>query len=561
MLLQRIEVENFRGLRSATVDFDRTTALIGENSAGKTTLLDAMAICGSGRDDRVSLELRDFHQRGDQPPSETLGIALTFLETDGEWRDGPWAAYLPFVRTDPEGRRSIRLEVTGTRDPGGNAVEARWAFVPGDGRAAGTAPGLLAEWRRLAPVLRLRANRYVEQDPRGDAGVTTVAARSPMAGDPVARQLEQQIRLVYDRLTGAADIQDDELRRGLDAAEAFLSGRGPGRRIDATIVPPLVNELVETPIRRGRSGEGLIGSVKQGSGTRGLALVGLIGAILDARQRQALSAEAHPLLILEDVEAHLHPTTLSAMWDLVSTIAAQKIVTTNSGELLAAVPLRSIRRIVTDRLGTRVYKIDTKRYSVDDLRRIAYHVRLNRAGALFARCWLFVEGETEAWLLPELAQVAGYDFRGEGIRCVEFAQSGLRALLRLANDLGIEWHLLTDGDEAGHAYVASAMPHLRGRSVEERVTMLEEPDIEHCLFHHGYADLYRSLAAVPAPGPRGRRMRERPGSIIARAIHRLSKPGLALALMEAANRPGAPGVPGQLRSLIETVVRMARPAP
>ena len=66
------------------------------------------------------------------------------------------------------------------------------------------------------------------------------------------------------------------------------------------------------------------------------------------------------------------------------------------------------------------------RYSVDDLRHIAYHVRLNRAGALFARCWLFVEGETEAWLLPELAQICGYDFPAEGIRCVEFAQSGLQ---------------------------------------------------------------------------------------------------------------------------------------
>jgi putative ATP-dependent endonuclease of OLD family len=145
--------------------------------------------------------------------------------------------------------------------------------------------------------------------------------------------------------------------------------------------------------------------------------------------------------------------TLSAMWKLVSQLPAQRILTTNSGELLAGGPLRSIRRIVTDRFGTRVYRIDFERYSVDDLCRIAYHVRINRAGALFARCWLFVEGETEAWRLPELAQACGCDFPSEGIRCVEFAQSGLRALLRLANDLGIEWHLLADGDAAGFAYV------------------------------------------------------------------------------------------------------------
>jgi putative ATP-dependent endonuclease of OLD family len=321
-----------------------------------------------------------------------------------------------------------------------------------------------------------------------------------------------------------------------------------------------MSDLAQTPSSSGRRAEPLLSSIKQGTGTRGLAFIGLIGAILDARQRHSLAEEAQPLLVLEDVEAHLHPTTLSAMWELIAKLPAQKILTTNSGELLAAVPLRSIRRIVTDRFGTRVYRIDSERYSVDDLRRIAYHVRINRAGALFARCWLFVEGETEAWLLPELAQIRGYDFPSEGIRCVEFAQSGLRALLRLANDLGIEWHLLTDGDEAGHNYVMSARAHLKGRPIEDRITMLEEPDVEHCLFHRGYADVYRTLAGAPPPGGRGRRFRERPTAVIHRAIHARSKPGLALAVLEAANRPDAPGVPGQLRSLIETAVRLARPA-
>ncbi len=289
-----------------------------------------------------------------------------------------------------------------------------------------------------------------------------------------------------------------------------------------------------------------------------MALVALVGVLLEARRRQQMSDEAQPLLVLEDAEAHLHPTTLAAMWELVRTLPAQTILTTNSGELLAAIPLRYIRRIVTDGRGTRVYRIDVNRYSVDDLRRIAYHVRIKRAGAFFARCWVLVEGETEAWLLPEFAQLSGYNFPAEGIRFVEFAQSGLAALLRLANDLGIEWHLLTDGDEAGRSYAACARSHLQGRPVEDRVTMLEDRDIEHCLYYHGYADLYRQLAGAPSPGPKGKRARERATHIITRAIHARSKPGLALSVLEAANQPGSPGVPPPLRRVIETAVRLAR---
>jgi putative ATP-dependent endonuclease of the OLD family len=561
MLLRRIEIENFRGLRSAVVDLDETTALIGENSAGKTTLLDAVAICCSGRDDTVTLEVRDFRQEGQAPPSETLAIALTFEGVEAEWAEPVRALFRPFLRSGSPGRQTMRLEVSGTRHPERNAVEASWTFAGGAGQSSGPQPGLLAEWRRLTPMLRLRANRYVEQDPRGTAAAAAAGGADVAdATDPVAQQLTQQIRLIYDRLTGASDIQDDELRRGLDAAEAYLAARGPFRRAPVWPSPPSMSDLAETPAPSVRGTERMISSIKQGRGTRGLAFLGLIGAILEAKERHSLPEEAQPLLVLEDVEAHLHPMTLSAMWELISKLPAQKILTTNSGELLAAVPLRSIRRIVTDRFGTRVYRIDAARYSVDDLRRIAYHVRINRASALFARCWLFVEGETEAWLLPELAQIRGFDFPSEGIRCVEFAQSGLRALLRLANDLGIEWHLLADGDEAGHAYVMSARAYLKGRPIEDRITMLEEPDVEHCLFHHGYADVYRALAGAPPPGARGRRYRERPTAVISRAIHARSKPGLALAVLEAANRPDAPGVPGQFRSLIETVVRLARPA-
>jgi len=41
-----------------------------------------VAICCSGRDDTVTLEVRDFRQQGQAPPSETLGIALTFEGTE-----------------------------------------------------------------------------------------------------------------------------------------------------------------------------------------------------------------------------------------------------------------------------------------------------------------------------------------------------------------------------------------------------------------------------------------------------------------------------------------------
>jgi putative ATP-dependent endonuclease of OLD family len=376
--------------------------------------------------------------------------------------------------------------------------------------------------------------------------------------DPVAWRLEQQIRRVYEKLVGTSQVLPGELREGLQAAEAYLAIPRARGRSPAASAPRGVIDLAETPVRPGRRPGLFEPSIKQGTGLRSLALVALIGAVLDVRGRRALTEESQPIIVLEDAEAHLHPIAMSAMWELMSAVRAQKIVTTNSGELLAAVPLGSIRRIVTDRGGTRVHSIDTHRYTVDDLRRIAYHVRINRAGALFARCWLLVEGETEAWLLPELGQMCGYDFPAEGIRCVEFAQCGVRPLLKLANDLGIAWHLLADGDEAGESYAASAQAFLQGRPAEERITRLDEHDIEHCLFQHGYEHVFRELAGPAPRDARGRRARERTTGIIMRAIRARTKPGVALALLEAANGPGGGQVPPRLRTLLDTVARLAR---
>lgn len=92
--------------------------------------------------------------------------------------------------------------------------------------------------------------------------------------------------------------------------------------------------------------------------------------------------------------------------------------------------------------------------------------------------------------------MCGYDLAAEGIRCVEFAQSGIRPLLRLAIDLGIEWHLLADGDPAGRSFVATGREFLDGRVASERITALDEPDIEHCLFEHGFAAVYCKEAGV-----------------------------------------------------------------
>ena len=227
------------------------------------------------------------------------------------------------------------------------------------------------------------------------------------------------------------------------------------------------------------------------------------------------------------------------------------LVATHSPEVLAWVPLSSLRRLVRRVDEVEARAVQTQRYSTDELRRLAFHVRLNRSGSFFARCWVLVEGETEAWLVPEFALLSGVEFPVEGIRVIEFAQCGITPLLKLADDLGIGWLLLADGDPGGKGYARTARGHQdAGGSAEGVIVVLPARDIEHYLFGSGYASVIRKAAHIGGTRAAGR--------LIRGAVERVSKPGLALEILAAADERGPDGVPPVIRDVAITALRLAR---
>jgi putative ATP-dependent endonuclease of OLD family len=189
-----------------------------------------------------------------------------------------------------------------------------------------------------------------------------------------------------------------------------------------------------------------------------------------------------------------------------------------------------------------------------ELRRIGYHLGAHRGAACFARLWLLVEGESEMWMLPQLARLCGYEFGVEGVECVEFAQSGLAPMIRVAEQLGIGWHVLADGDKAGQTYIDTLRRTVPSDERRNRFTLLKEPDIEHCFYRHGYAGVYREHARLS-----GKAVKDSdPQRVIQRAVQSLSKPDLALRVVEAVAAEGSPGVPDVLKKMIRTCVHAAR---
>lgn len=311
-------------------------------------------------------------------------------------------------------------------------------------------------------------------------------------------------------------------------------GRKTGRDIQDIVLRPVSNEAF-----------GSVSKLLNHSGKRSIKIILslIVASFVDDLEGRKIDSQARPIVVFEDIESRLHPTVLMNIWNLVDLMPIQKIVTTNSGDLLSAVALSDIRRMCKTVSSVECRFIDEKKFNSDEMRRIAFHIRINRPMSLFARAWIFVEGETEIWLLNEFAAILGIGLQAEGIRLVEYAQCGAGPLIKLANQLGISWHLLADGDEAGVKYARSA----GNGDNDDCVTLLPSVDIEHFLYDFGFADVYRQNCGVSSTHNLSR------NKIIDMAIRRKSKPGMALAVVDEARRRGKRSIPHLFQKILVKV--------
>ena len=551
MLLRSLEVQNFRGIVSGRLDLDETTVLIGENDCGKSSLLSALeVVLASGNAGRPVVERHHFHRPLDPaaPLQGPIVIRLLFDEdAAGEWNEktlGPLAALLP---ARIAGVRRLAVTVRAEAPQGDAAPVTHWTISAPDAGKAGSQDdaGHLGALRRLCPLVWLRSGMLLGAGPALDRGAEPEPVQGRIA--ELAAEVESRYQAI---LAGTSSNELAELKAGYEAARELLKQRAEEYHAIGTLSHAPVAEVLGR-----RAGPGPAGLHFHGSAAQQIGVLIVTAAAI----RHGLGNWAPgttPLLVIEDPEAHLHLMTLASVWGLVGHVRAQKIIGTQSETLLSAAPLSTVRRLTRTAGHMLQWRVRQGALSADELRKLSYHVRARRGEAMFARCWLLVEGETEFWMLPELARLCGYDLNLEGVAIVEFAQCGLAPLIKVARELGIEWHVLTDGDRTGRVYADEARRFAR-EEADWRITRLRERDVEHCFWEHGYAEVY--LRAAGLHGPASHQVST--GRIISRALKRHSKPFMAFEVLAAAAAEASPGVPGPLRRTIETCVQLAREAP
>ena len=499
MQLTEIIIKNFRGIEHLTIDLDELCVLIGENNAGKSTVLDAVKIALTRSLSRTgsAFSMYDYHlpnKDADPTDVDPLEVTLTFSERkEDEWPDEVSQLLDKAEQVGDGGLRSVTFRVKSHFDNDLGSFETTYDFLNLSGsvltQAAG--PRYVANLRRLVPTFYLSSLRDASNEFRQNSIFWGPFVKSISVTDDERKELEAALSAVNLEVLSKHEAFAAVIEKLKNTAQIMPLGTGDPVSIEA-IPSRLVDILSKAQINLSSKSGAHIPIVNHGSGTQSLAVISLFEAFLETQLRNKYDTASEPILALEEPEAHLHPSAIMAVGKQLRNLSGQKIISTHSGDLLSSVSLSSIRRLRRTDNKVTVHKVEDGVLTPDETSKLDYQIRKTRGRLLFSRCWLLVEGETEAPFLNECAFIGGNDLFAEGVSCIEFAQIGVEKLIKLADQLGIEWFVLSDNDPEGIKYNATAKAMLSGRDEAKHIRLLDHGHMEVFLGMEGLGEPYKN---------------------------------------------------------------------
>jgi len=354
----RLQLTNFRNYPALQLDLHAPlVALTGPNGAGKTNLLEAISLLTPGR----GLRRAAFDEITRHGAAAGWAVAATVRRGEADIRIGTGIAGAPGER---ESGRQVRINRAAAESSEAllDYLRVLWLTPAMDGLFAGPAgerrrfldrlvltvdPGHARRVRDLDRLLTQR-NRLLEDGARAEwlAAIERQLAETAVA---VALGRGETVRLLQARITAQAEADPafppsrialsgafDEALQCRSAASAELwyrdalaAGRAPDRAAGRTLTGPHRTDLHVTFAPK---------AIPAALCSTGEQKALLIGLILAHAELVAAIAGMAPILLLDEVAAHLDPGRRRALFARLAALGCQALMTGTDPELFAELP-------------------------------------------------------------------------------------------------------------------------------------------------------------------------------------------------------------------------------
>jgi DNA replication and repair protein RecF len=358
LVIETLTLSHFRSHLAARLDFDsRPVALVGPNGVGKTNILEAVSLLSPGRGLRRAA-VEDMARR---PESLGWKISATVQGLNGAHQMETWA--------EPGEARQVRIDAkAATQASLGRVLRILW-LVPAMDRLWIEA----AEGRRRF-LDRITLSFVPDHAEHSLAYEKAMRERNRLIKDQVSdphwyAALEAQMAEAGHQITANRHAAIARITAAADPASAFpfadLALTGP----EGTVEPnDLALALAEGRRRDIAAGRTLVGPHRADLLARyaakdtpadqcstGEQKALLISLILANARGLAQDLDRAPILLLDEVAAHLDADRRAALYDEIRALGAQAIMTGTEPQLFEALGTRKQTfRVMDDGTGSKV---------------------------------------------------------------------------------------------------------------------------------------------------------------------------------------------------------------
>jgi len=500
--LDTLRICGFRGIANIEMTLPRVTVLLGQNNAGKTSIIKALQLALGDYSRFLSDE--DFHISQNDNIHEKITVDIRFIPIQDtlitkdfaeEWQ----REFGDKIQSKADGQQYVAIRTVAKPDKvkGGYVVERfhldDWVEYDGWQSIQINSNNRLKKRLDCIPFISIDAQRDIHNELKEKSSFVGRVLSSVEYNKTDVVMLEQMVASINrEAIDKSAPLK--QLKNHLDSLNQSFNGVG---QTELTPFPKKIRDLSKRfSVHYGDSKHSSFSMEYHGMGTRSWASMLTVKAFTELllNKHQEESESLFPIIAAEEPEAHLHPNAQRTLYNQLIASPGQVIISSHSPYIAGLANIHEVRYLKVAEGSVNILQLRDQ-FDGDDLRKLKREVVHSRGELLFSKAIVLSEGETEEQVLPELFEVySGRSAFELGINFVGVNGSGAkyRPFLILAKDLNIPVFIFSDGEIKTVKELKKNYDMIFGLTditKANNITILDNTDFEGYLLEQNFTDL------------------------------------------------------------------------
>ncbi len=513
ILIDKIRIDGFRGLRNFNMDLKSTTVLTGMNNVGKTSILKALQlVLGS----RYNITIEDFNiHDGIRASKIIVDVRIVSIDDEGAREanfSDDWEIYFSAdnLQLDQDGNAMLCLRSIVSVNP----TDSSFVF---EQRALTKWEDANVNWKDIdtnefrlkrdnIPFFYIEPQRDIIDDLKNKSSylgkmLSHIADEYNAADlDEIERRIRELNEATINRSATLSDIQTmlAEVDSALDRQDSQVT------------ITPFAKKLRDLnknmSIQYGDTHDSFPMDY-HGMGTRSWSSIMTFKAFLKHNTDVIENSDAdskiyYPIIAFEEPEAHLHSNAQKQLYAQIADMKGQKIIATHSPYIAASANLSEINVIYKDGNQVKCGNLEPRNLDAEGQRKLRQKVINSYGEMFFSKAIVLFEGETEDQALPIFAErFFGKPAFTYGINFISVGGAGQYfPFIYFCQKFNIPWYIFSDGEADTKTKVEKALQKALNDNTKTLATcsnvfvIANDTDFEGMLLNEGYqTDIIQAL--------------------------------------------------------------------